>query len=89
MKELVANRAQDKREAARLAEIEYLGAVRPEADRALQEIVNDVRGLFGTDLCMINLVLADVQYFRAWSGDLPAPPLSIRRASPRLGSRSR
>ena len=26
--------------------------------------------MYGTDLCMINLNLSDVQYFRAWSGEL-------------------
>ncbi len=32
-----------RREAARLAELNRLGAVRPEADRVLQEFVDDVR----------------------------------------------
>ncbi len=59
------------REGARLAAIEYLGAVRPEVDEVLQQLVDDVRGTFGTDLALINLILPKVQYFRAWSGDLP------------------
>ena len=58
------------REAERLAALEYLGAARPEADHVLQELVDEVRDVYGTDLCMINLNLSDVQYFRAWSGDL-------------------
>ena len=58
------------REAGRLAALEYLGAARPEADHVLQELVDEVRGVYGTDLCMINLNLSDVQYFRAWSGEL-------------------
>nr|MBA3952187.1 hypothetical protein [Rubrobacter sp.] len=58
------------REVERLAALEYLGAARPEADHVLQELVDEVRGVYGTDLCMINLNLSDVQYFRAWSGEL-------------------
>jgi signal transduction histidine kinase len=60
----------DGREAERLAVLEHLGAVSPEADHVLQELVDEVRGVYGTDLCMINLNLSDVQYFRAWSGEL-------------------
>src|SRR5215217_784795 len=60
----------DRREVDRLAALEYLRAVRPGVDRVLQELVDEVRGVFGTDLCMINLNLTDVQYFRAWSGEL-------------------
>jgi PAS domain S-box-containing protein len=60
----------DGREVERLAVLEYLGAARPEADHVLQELVDEVRGVYGTDLCMINLSLSDVQYFRAWSGEL-------------------
>src|SRR5215210_98672 len=60
----------DGREEERLAALEFLGAARPEADHVLQELVDEVRGVYGTDLCMINLNLRDVQYFRAWSGDL-------------------
>ena len=44
----------------------------------LQELVDEVRGVYGTDLCMINLNLSDVQYFRAWSGEL-APDLAEAR----------
>ncbi|MDQ4128989.1 MAG: GAF domain-containing protein, partial [Actinomycetota bacterium] len=58
------------REEERLEVLEHLGAARPEADHVLQELVDEVRGVYGTDLCMINLNLSDVQYFRAWSGDL-------------------
>src|SRR5918998_1233129 len=60
----------DGREEERLAALAFLGAARPEADHVLQELVDEVRGVYGTDLCMINLNLRDVQYFRAWSGDL-------------------
>jgi PAS domain S-box-containing protein len=61
---------QDRREAERLAALEYLRAVRPGVDRVLQELVDEVRGVYGTDLCMVNLNLSEVQYFRAWSGEL-------------------
>ncbi len=60
------------REAARLVALDGLGAVRPETDFTLQELVDEVRESFGTRLCMINLISSDMQYFRAWSGDLPA-----------------
>jgi signal transduction histidine kinase len=60
----------DGREVERLAALEYLGAARPEADHVLQELVDEVRGVYGTELCMVNLNLSDVQYFRAWSGEL-------------------
>jgi hypothetical protein len=63
-------RGKDEHEAARLAAIDHLGAVRAEVDLVLQELVDDVHEAFGTDLCMVNLVLSDVQYFRAWSGEL-------------------
>ena len=62
--------AKDRREAERLAALEYLKAVRPGVDRVLQELVDEVRDMFGSDLCMVNLTLSDVQYFRAWSGEL-------------------
>ena len=58
------------REAERLATLEYLRAVRPGVDHVLQELVDEVRGVYGTDLCMVNLNLSDIQYFRAWSGEL-------------------
>ncbi len=63
-------RGKDEHEAARLAMIEHLGASRPEVDQVLQGLVDDVRETFETDLCMVNLILSDVQYFRAWSGEL-------------------
>ena len=56
----------------RLAALEHLDAVRPDPDPVLAEIVEEARGVFGVDLCMVNLILPDAQYFRAWSGDLPA-----------------
>ncbi len=62
----------ERRETERLAALDYLDAVRPEVDRVLQQLVDDVREAFDTDLCMVNLVLSDVQYFRAWSGELPS-----------------
>lgn len=71
----------DVREEERLAALEYLGAARPQADHVLQELVDEVRGVYGTDLCMINLNLADVQYFRAWSGELE-PELAEARQDP-------
>jgi hypothetical protein len=60
------------REAERLAALDHLNAIQPESDHTLQQLVDEVRGIFGTDLCMVNLNLSDVQYFRAWSGELPA-----------------
>jgi signal transduction histidine kinase/DNA-binding response OmpR family regulator/HPt (histidine-containing phosphotransfer) domain-containing protein len=69
------------REAARLAAIEHLDVVRPEVDRVLQEIVDDVREIFETDLCLINLILPDVQYFRAWSGDLEPELVESRQVA--------
>src|SRR5918994_3079723 len=62
--------AKARRETERLAALEYLRAVRPGVDHILQELVDEVRGAYGTDLCMVNLNLSDVQYFRAWSGEL-------------------
>src|SRR5688500_19747422 len=62
----------DAREAELLAALDHLNAIRPETDHILQQLVDEVRGIFGTDLCMVNLNLSDVQYFRAWSGELPA-----------------
>ena len=60
----------DGREVERLAVLEYLRAASPEADHVLQELVDEVRCVYGTDLCMVNLNLSDMQYFRAWSGEL-------------------
>ena len=51
----------DERESARLAKLDYLAATSPEADEVLQELVDEVRTIFATDLCMINLILSDVQ----------------------------
>ena len=67
------------RESARLAALDYLDVVRPEADQVLQELVDEVRSIFGTALCMVNLILSDVQYFRAWSGDLPVDLAEARQ----------
>jgi signal transduction histidine kinase len=71
--------AGESREAVRLAELEYLRAVRPGVDHVLQELVDEVRNRFGTDLCMVDLALSDVQYFRAWSGDLPPDKAEARQ----------
>ena len=67
------------RETARLAALDHLDAVRPEADQVLQELVDEVRSIFGTELGMVNLVLSDTQYFRAWSGGLPANLVEVRQ----------
>jgi len=71
--------ARDRREAERLAALEYLRAVRSDVDDVLQELVDEVRGMFGTDLCLVDLALADVQYFRAWSGELPRDKAEARQ----------
>jgi GAF domain-containing protein len=65
----------------RLAALEYLRAVRPDVDHVLQELVDEVRGVYSTDLCLVDLALADVQYFRAWSGDLPPDKAEARQDS--------
>ncbi len=67
------------REAERLAALDHLNAIRPESDHILQQLADEVRGIFGTDLCMVNLNLSDVQYFRAWSGELPAELAEARQ----------
>src|SRR5215213_9913477 len=67
------------REAERLAVLDHLNAIRPEADHILQQLVDEVRGIFDTDLCMVNLNFSDVQYFRAWSGELPAELAEARQ----------
>ena len=72
----------NKPESARLAALDHLNAVRSEADQVLQNLVDKLRSIFGTELCMVNLVLSDVQYFRAWSGDLPTV-LAEARQDPR------
>jgi signal transduction histidine kinase len=70
---------QDRRDAERLAALEYLRAVRPGVDHVLQDLVDEVRGVYGTDLCLVDLALADVQYFRAWSGELPPDKAEARQ----------
>jgi signal transduction histidine kinase len=70
--------SKDRREVERLAALEYLRAVRPGVDHVLQELVDEVRGVFGTDLCLVDLALSDVQYFRAWSGELPPDKAEAR-----------
>src|SRR5918994_1307281 len=71
--------SKDRRELERLAALEYLRAVQPEVDYVLQELVDEVRGVFGTDLCLVDLALTDVQYFRAWSGELPPDKAEARQ----------
>jgi len=66
-------------EGTRLDALARLDAVRPDADRALQELADDARALFGTALCLVNLVTADTQYFRAWSGALPVEIVRARQ----------
>ncbi|MDQ3913194.1 MAG: PAS domain S-box protein [Actinomycetota bacterium] len=67
------------RKAERLAALDDLNAIRPETDHILQQLTDEVRGIFGTDLCMVNLNLSDVQYFRTWSGELPAELAEARQ----------
>ncbi len=67
------------REAERLAALDHLNAIRPESDHILQQLADEVRSIFGTDLCMVNLNLSDVQYFRTWSGELPADLAEARQ----------
>ena len=55
----------NREEERRLAELDYLDVMRPDPDHVLQEIVDEVRLTFQTELCMVNLDLSDVQYFRA------------------------
>jgi PAS domain S-box-containing protein len=69
------------REVERLAALEYLRAVQPGVDHVLQELVDEVRRIFGTDLCMVNLSLSHVQYFRAWSGELHPDLVEARQDS--------
>ena len=69
----------DAREAERLATLDHLNAIQPETDHILQQLADEVRSIFGTDLCMVNLNLSDVQYFRAWSGELPAELAEARQ----------
>src|SRR5918993_1525560 len=67
------------RDAERLAALDHLNAIRPESDYILQQLADEVRSIFGTDLCMVNLNLSDVQYFRAWSGELPGDLAEARQ----------
>ncbi len=67
------------REEARLANLAYLDVVRPTADEVLQGLVDEVRSIFHTDLCMVNLLTNEVQYFRAWSGNLPKDLVEARQ----------
>src|SRR5215216_3126226 len=67
------------REAKRLAALDHLNAIRPETDHILQQLADEVRVIFGTDLCMVNLNLSEVQYFRTWSGELPAELAEARQ----------
>ena len=73
--------ANDRREAERLAALEYLRAVQPKVDHVLQELVDEVRNVFGMELCLVDLALTDVQYFRAWSGELPPDKAEARQDS--------
>ncbi len=77
-----------RREAARLAELNRLGAMQPETDRVLQELVDDAREVFGTEFCLVNLVTADAQFFKVWSGEMP-PEISAVQQSPRERSMCR
>ena len=72
-------------EERRLAGLDYLDLMRPDPDHVLQEIVDEVRLTFQTELCMVNLDLSDVQYFRAWSGELPEE-LALARQDPKKRS---
>ena len=56
--------------------------MQPEADRVLQELVDDAREVFGTEYSMVNLVTADTQFFRVWSGEMP-PEVAAVRLAPR------
>jgi PAS domain S-box-containing protein len=69
----------DVREPERLAVLDHLNAIQPETDHILQQLADEVRSIFGTDLCMVNLNLSDVQYFRTWSGELPADLTEARQ----------
>ncbi|MBA4116038.1 MAG: PAS domain S-box protein [Rubrobacter sp.] len=71
-----------------MAELDRLGAMQPEADRVLQELVDDAREVFGTEFCMVNLVTADTQFFKAYSGEVP-PEIAAVGQSPRERSMCR
>ena len=63
-----------------MAELNRLGAMQPEADRVLQELVDDAREVLGTGFCMVNLVTADTQFFKVWSGEMPPEIAAVRQA---------
>ncbi|MDP9438859.1 MAG: PAS domain S-box protein, partial [Actinomycetota bacterium] len=71
-----------------MAELNRLGAMQPEADRVLQELVDDAREVLGTEFCMVNLVTADAQFFKVWSGEMP-PEIAAARQTPRERSMCR
>ncbi len=62
----------DSRTAERLSALRAHIAERSEPDQILQQTVDQVRGIFGTDLCMVSLIFPEAQYFRVCSEDLPA-----------------
>ena len=72
-------------EIRQLVELDYLDVMRPDPDHVLQEIVDEVLLTFQTELCMVNLDLSDVQYFKAWSGELPEE-LALNRQDPKKRS---
>lgn len=72
-------------EEERLGTIERIAAASPDADLVLQEIVDEVRSLFGARLCLINIVLRDTTFSRAWSAELPVA-IGDSRNIPRAGS---
>lgn len=66
-------------ERGRLEAIERMRVASPAADGALQEILDTVRGVFGVELCAVNLLLSSVMYVRVWSGELPEGLVARRR----------
>ena len=74
----MTTRRGSRKDEARLSTLEYLGAVRPEADDVLQGLADDARSVFAADLCVVHLMLEDSLYFRAWSGPLPEPLVESR-----------
>ncbi|HKH09986.1 MAG TPA: PAS domain S-box protein [Rubrobacter sp.] len=71
-----------------MAELDRLGAMRPGADRVLQALVDDARKVFEAEFCMVNLVTADTQFYKVWSGELP-PAVAAVRLNPREPSMCR
>lgn len=63
----------------RLEAIERMRVARPGADGALQETLDTIRGVFGVELCAVNLLLSSVMYVRAWSGEIPEGLATTRR----------